>query len=150
VHASGIDDYLAKPIRGSELYRKVAPKKTTAETAGHSAPLPYDRTVAMGVVEGNEELLTTVVGIFCEEVDDLFPRIHEAINQSDAAVLQPTTHTLKPSTASLGVEAARAASLGLETLAKNGDLKNAPELAADLPTRFTELLVALEHEWPHA
>ncbi|MFT4689501.1 MAG: Hpt domain-containing protein [Verrucomicrobiia bacterium] len=121
MHASGIDDYLAKPIRGSELYRKVAPnapKKTTAETAGHSGPLPYDRTVAMGVVEGNEELLTTVVGIFCEEVDDLFPRIHEAINQGDAAVLQPTTHTLKPSTASLGVEAARAASLGLETLAK--------------------------------
>ncbi len=166
--AAGMDDYLAKPIRARELHATVA-RNAPANPLGPQSPveekenvpkigsgsggptadeLPYNRSIALKAVEGNEELLASIVEVFFEEADDLLPVLPSAIKSENARLLERTAHTMKSSCASIGAEAAREAAAKLEEIGGSGDLTDAPTAAADLQQRMDELLRALEREWP--
>lgn len=167
---AGMDDYLAKPIRALELYRTVArnapenplgPRIPTGnaeagkdaktdEPAAESATgkAPYDRTVALKMVQGSEEILAAIVDAFYEETEALMPTIPQALANGDETILTSSAHTIKSSCASLGAESARAVAADLEQLGKQGDLEAAKELATKLENEMNHLIEALEREWP--
>lgn len=169
----GMDDYMSKPIRATELYRTIArnapaspigpdsnvvepslEKKKSAtdlvEPADESAGPVFDRDVAVTNVGGSEELLGTMVEVYYEETDDLLTKLGKSLEDSDAALLERTAHTMKSSAASFGGELVRVAAAELEALAKGGDLGDAAQLADRLKAELKALLAVLEKEWPRS
>jgi two-component system sensor histidine kinase/response regulator len=173
--AAGMDGYLAKPIRARDLYRVVeqsamasemnhaerrlhveqttaAVASTVDDTAARPDPAMDDEPiidpeVALQHVEGSEELLQDMVGIFFEESDEMCRRITQAIAEADAALLERSAHTLKSSSAMFGARRARRAALDLELLGQGGSTDGAKELFEKLRHEVTVLREAVATRW---
>ncbi len=89
--ANGMDGYLAKPVRGEELYEEierfsenlVCPAKTEFDPV-HFRMLASDRDFALGLV-----------GMFREEADSMLENIRSAQETGDARRLEQAAHSLK-------------------------------------------------------
>jgi len=174
--AGGMDGYLAKPIRARDLYRVVEQSGTTAGlteaekkqalsastatvnvqhedqpapkvvTASGEEPI-IDPAVAMQHVEGNEDLIKEMVGIFFEESSDMLKKIEDGIASADAKLVERSAHTLKSSSAMFGAKRARAAAFELEKAGKAGELSRAPELFDRLNEEIEQLRRAVDKQW---
>ena len=165
--ASGMDDYMSKPIRASELYQTIsrnAPESPIGPDAdyqpptrggskknaggGPARPLAFDRATALRTVDGSEEMLAMTVEVYYEETDELLPKLDSALAAGDAELLERASHTMKSSAASIGCESVRESAAQLEALGKAGKLAKAPELVDELKSKLKRLLEDLEKEWP--
>jgi two-component system sensor histidine kinase/response regulator len=124
--AAGMDDYLAKPIRGEDLLAAIA-RLTSART-----PAP-----AYG-----PELLSRMSGVFLEFYPGWLATIREALARGDAAGVMETAHTLKGSVSHFDAGAAEAA-LRLEKIGQGNDLSAAGEALAALEAALDKLRPAL-------
>ena len=174
--AAGMDGYLAKPIRAQDLYRVVeqsgtaaglseAEKKqalssstATVNVQLEDQPAPkavdasgeepiIDPAVAMQHVEGNEDLIKEMVGIFFEESTDMISRIESGIESGDINVVERSAHTLKSSSAMFGAKRARTAAFKLELSGKSGDISEATELFDRLKQEIESLRRAVNDQW---
>ena len=117
--ASGMDEYLSKPIRSKQLaailetlIRNEPPQETSSFSVS-SATLPVvpliDWKSAMEGVDGDRELLKSVVVVFLEESQRLLRDLTLAVQAKDAARVRSCGHSLKG--AMLGVGAFATADL---------------------------------------
>src|SRR5262249_1839716 len=126
--AAGMDGYVSKPIRTSELFAAIAELFPTTSQSSADSELkalcgedtaseeaePEDLTnpveeispsadidweLALANVGGDEKLLQEIVDIFLVESPRLLHEIQQAISQGDARCLQRAAHTLKGSLA---------------------------------------------------
>jgi PAS domain S-box-containing protein len=147
----GMDDYLVKPVRAREIYDKIeslfanrvpAPAATLQRAAEQAPP---DRAsinwgAAMTTVDGDEDLLRSVVEAFLEECPTLIERIRLAIASADAAVLHRAAHTVKGATRTFGVDSASATAAELEELGRRGEFDAARPVFARLELQVDEIL----------
>ncbi|MDI1310991.1 ATP-binding protein [Prosthecobacter sp.] len=130
--ASGMDDYIAKPLRSAELFHVVeqfAKRSATPEPAlaspTSSAPTPPFDLAEFRESTGDEKLMLKLVGIFSEDSQKYLRKAEKALAAGKARPLYEAAHSLK---GMLGVYAARQA---LEIVSKlcddahAGDLKDA-------------------------
>ncbi|MDC8805088.1 PAS-domain containing protein [Halomonas pacifica] len=151
--AAGMDDYVTKPFRAAELYRAVEepPRGVAVDEA---APMPaeptppvpaavgepvHDRAGALANLEGKEALLEEMEALFRGECPALMAEIEAAIAGADSVTLRRAAHTLKGSALVIGARALGAAALRLETLARGGELGEAPAVLTELKARLDEL-----------
>ncbi len=132
VIASGMNDYLAKPIRGRALLDKI--DAVLRGTASPPAPMALmvagtgthaqrklavlDLEEALATVDGDAAHLRMLARLVLEQIDTDLPAIRQLASDQDAVGMKDTAHRLKSSLGSIAAYAAHAACVALETQAK--------------------------------
>ncbi len=150
---SGMDAYVAKPIRPADLFATI---DRFAEEAVLNRPTPAPSSLpektptmeinwpaALDVVQQDKELLGEVVDAVLEEVPQLMTTLHQAIKTDDISTVQRMAHTVKGNMrtfqANSGIEIAEQ----LEREAHEGSLHNAASLAEQLSQKVDAFVAEL-------
>ena len=149
---AGMDAYLTKPVRISELMRmieSVVPgglimdsKKTPQESLVEEQFSKLDQALALSRVGGDMDLLREVVGLFLDDYPKAIEKIRQAIAANDASAVEHNAHSLKGSVSTFGANDVFESALALEKQGRGGDLAGAPVRLA----RLEEALLALRPE----
>jgi len=151
--AAGMDDYLSKPVKREELldaierhsYESPVPEK---ERLARKPPA-LDRAAVLARLDGDEELLAELAGLFIQESPKLLAAIQQAIERADPKGLERAAHALKGSVGNFAVPTAVKAAQTLETMGREGDLAAADAAYAVLQQEiagFVQILQNLESE----
>jgi PAS domain S-box-containing protein len=155
--AAGMDAYLSKPMKETELATMLEQwGPTQADTAALSAPVPtplsqpplpsetpdIDSVLAPDTIAtlqemGDEEdpdFYRNLVEIFVSDATALLDTLYTAAASGDASLLVRTAHTLKGSSSNIGAVKIAALCLELQTQGESGNIEAA--------TRHVERLVA--------
>ena len=157
--ASGMDDYLSKPVSIEDLKRVLSqwisegiPTVPGADKDRSVSALPIlDINVIQGLralqVEG-EDFLGGIIDMYMHEADKLVEQIRIAISRGDAHSLRQAAHTLKGSSAGLGAARLSETCLEIETLAREGQMDDCPVLFTRLEQDYGLTLKMLSQERP--
>lgn len=147
--AAGMDGYVTKPFRATELFRVVERYEPTPvsapavsatavpeqmEAAAEASVLDWDG--ALRNLDGDEALLRELAAMFLVEYPKLMAAIDAAHASGNAAELRRAAHTLKGSAQVIGAAGVGTAAQRLADLGREGKLAPVPEarraLAAEL------------------
>jgi CheY-like chemotaxis protein/HPt (histidine-containing phosphotransfer) domain-containing protein len=144
--ASGMDDYVAKPYGFGDLRRSLS-RCLTAEPAG-DAGLEPSAIEAIRAIDRStgRRVLAGIVAQYLESSEQLSSAMDAAAAQGDAAAVRSAAHTLKGSSAQLGVRDVAARCLDLERRARAGDLSDAVDLIASIRLSLGAVRPQLEAE----
>ncbi|MBS0205974.1 MAG: PAS domain-containing protein [Planctomycetes bacterium] len=104
--ASGMDEYLSKPIRARQIAEKLAilfretaesvPLQTAHAESTSQSTLPIiDWDQALEGIDGDHQLLADVITAFLETLPGTLAAIEAAVRSKQASTLQRLAHTLK-------------------------------------------------------
>ena len=149
--ASGMDDYLSKPIRDRELATalRATPHRTdrpATSASDSSAPAPLDPAALtrLRTIASNEEAFGRLVSSFLDNGATLVAQLTDAAGSGDLEVLRRNAHTLKSNAASFGAVALAEWCGTLETRARSGDATDAEDLVGRIAAAFRDTRAALE------
>ncbi|MDE2586546.1 MAG: Hpt domain-containing protein, partial [Betaproteobacteria bacterium] len=139
---AGMDAYVSKPIQREEFFAAIrgciptgsaTQPEDMVEAAG-TAPVtltegPCDRAEALARLDGDEELFSTLVRMFVDEIPNYRRSLESALDQGDIPTLAREAHTLKGLLGTFSARRGTQFALELETLAKAGSLEGAADLA---------------------
>jgi len=147
--AAGMDDYLSKPIRVSELVAaltKSAPiKPAGGETVSDSAvidPDAFDELVAS--TGGEAAFIGELIDTYLTDAPALFAQMRSALAAADAETFRRAAHSLKSNSASLGALTLSALAKDLEMMGKAANLKGAAAKIAAADVEYVRVQAALE------
>ena len=147
--AAGMDDYLSKPIRVSELVAaltKSSPIKTTGgEIVSESAVIDaaaFDELVSS--TGGEAAFIQELIDTYLTDAPELFAQMRSSLAAGDAETFRRAAHSLKSNSASLGALGLSAQAKELETMGKAGTLEEAPAKVAAAGFEYTRVKAALE------
>jgi CheY-like chemotaxis protein/HPt (histidine-containing phosphotransfer) domain-containing protein len=139
---SGMDDYVAKPIRVEHL--KAALERATSglaaaakESAENPSSLPFEPGTIIEMLpddlsEAAELARQLGDSFFADDAPTRFEKIVGAIRKNDAATTARESHSLKGASGTLGMPLVFAICAGIEQAAKEGDIATAAEHATGL------------------
>jgi HPt (histidine-containing phosphotransfer) domain-containing protein len=132
---SGMDDYIAKPIRIRRLM-EILDQHVDAERVEHRSGSPVTRLVdwdsAMETVGGDRELLCELLEVFISERETMVGEIRSALQARNAADMRRTSHAFKGALNHLGAGAVARIAAELETAGLNDSWEGTDELLARL------------------
>ncbi len=141
--ASGMDDYLAKPLRWPQLIATLerflgtgdspAPAAEAEPPSPEESAPPCDLEAALSQLDGDEELLSEMIGLFLEDAPRRLDHLRRAWENGDQDGVAEAAHALKGMAGHFGAEALRRQAAELERAARSGQAS-----AAELD-RLTEL-----------
>jgi PAS domain S-box-containing protein len=146
--AAGMDGYLSKPVKREELidaverhsYESPAPEK---DRLARKQP-GLDRAAVLARLDGDEELLAELAGLFIQESPKRLSAIQQAIEQDDAKGLERAAHALKGSVGNFVIPTAVKAAQTLETMGREGNLAAADTAYAVLQEEIAGLVQVLQ------
>ena len=146
---AGMDGYIAKPIHASELIQAVelpegAVLAEIAPAAMEDGPLQartYQELVSH--FENDEELTTTLIDLFVENVPQQLTALAGALERGDIRMIGQIAHTIKGTVLNFAAEPAGNAALRLEMIARAGDLAGAQAGAEELERELERLQATL-------
>ncbi len=143
---AGMDDYLTKPIKFSDLFETLEKWSTTCApvpaepSASAGDPLTiFNKSVALEMVAGDTATLQEIADLFLSDCPSLIARISQAINQEDAATLVASAHLLKGSAGYFGSSATSESAAKLEQLGRAEKFTPAADIYAELEQQVTQL-----------
>jgi CheY-like chemotaxis protein/HPt (histidine-containing phosphotransfer) domain-containing protein len=153
----GMDGYVAKPILARELYQAIAelipagpgsgaaagPARPEAAPAPKPGPPILDCAAALEHVGGDRELFHELIEVFLLECPKMLAEVGEAARAGDAARLKRAAHSIKGAVGTLGGKAAFEAALRLETIGRQGDLREVQPARQTLEKAIVQLQQAL-------
>lgn len=86
---------------------------------------PLDREELIELLDGNPDLVVTIVDSFLDDCPDYMDAIREAVETGDATTLEREAHGLKGATGSLRARPASEAASTLEDIGHSGNLAEA-------------------------
>ena len=104
--AAGMDDYISKPIsreRLREVLRGITPNPASSESESLPESL-VDMALLEEQIEGDTELLRTLVSVFEEDQERLLHDLDAALSSGDAEGAETAAHTLKGALGVLGAQ----------------------------------------------
>jgi two-component system, sensor histidine kinase and response regulator len=144
--AAGMDDYVSKPIDGRALLQaingavpqgaepEIAPRRFSADTSAL-----VNRQELMQRLDGNLDLLRTIVSSFLEGAPESLEAIRRAVESNNAESLYNLAHQLKGAVGNFSAAAVNRAALRLETIAQERDLSQAHEAYQELAGMIEQL-----------
>ncbi len=90
-------------------------------------------------VDGDEELIREVLGIFLEDIPGILEELKRGVKEGLPEVVARAAHALKGASANIAANRLREYAYQLEIKAKSEDLAGASDLYASLETEFNEL-----------
>ena len=148
--AAGMDDYVTKPVQPQDLFdaietltcRTTEPEQAPGrveQPSGDSAGGAFDIAMALEAVDGDEELLKKLAGLFTEKHAEWLAEIEHALSNEDCPRLADTAHSLKSAVGTLGCLGAFVAALSLETMGRQADLTGAEQAWQELTEQIAGL-----------
>jgi protein-histidine pros-kinase len=122
--AAGMNDYIAKPFRPSELYARIERRREAASEGTPSAgtpPVDLDDLRRTLADEGMEDLADDLLQTFLRETPRLLVDLTDAGWTDDPARLADVAHALKSSAGAIRAKNLAGTLAALEVSAKNGD-----------------------------
>jgi signal transduction histidine kinase/DNA-binding response OmpR family regulator len=160
--ASGMDDYLSKPIDRAKLAACLEPLLRSTGSTGlmlaikeapavpDSAPQappqphhPVDWEALLESLDGDQEFARDLAGAFIGTGDREIAAIDAALSAGDATALRESAHALKGAAANLRGAAATSAAAQLESAAGSGKSAQFPQLAENLTTEVRRMTAYL-------
>ena len=148
---AGMDDYLTKPIKFSDLF--VALNKWTAvatpepaaaaTTTVAASPAAFNKTLALEMVAGDATTLQEIADLFLQDCPTLISQISQAIATGDSAALVASAHLLKGSTGYFGSTVASESAARLEQLGRAKKLEPAADVYQELEQQVLQLTTEL-------
>ena len=155
--AAGMDEYLSKPIRSKQLaaiLETLMSYETVPETSlrvVRSDVLPVDSlidwTTALEGVDGDRELLKSVIVVFLEESQRLLQELKSAVQAQDTAAVRSRGHSLKGAMLGVGAFATADLAQALEMGAGDGSLQSMTETLEELEQEYGRITAELR-EFP--
>jgi PAS domain S-box-containing protein len=145
---AGMDDYLSKPIRVSELVAALTQVSTLSgggETVTESTvidPAVFDELVAS--TGGDAEFIRELIDTYVTDAPGLFEQMHTALAGGDAETFRRAAHSLKSNSASLGALTLSAQAKELEMMGKEASLEGAAAKIAAADVEYAKVKAALE------
>ena len=124
---AGMDDYVAKPIKPSELSDALGRPFNGTEIA--MAPAPADLSKALERCAGDRELLGALIDVFLTDCPGYLAQLQRDISAADSAALLRSVHTLKSPLGTLGLDVALTLTVELENIGNEQDLTKAAAVA---------------------
>lgn len=157
--AYGMDDYISKPVQleklvealykcqpvdnGKEQLSESLSVAEAAESARHlqsPAESPIDKALAEEMMGPDAaELLAELVPLFIEDATPMLERLQEAAVSKETEPLKRIAHTLKGSSASMGMTAFSNLCLEVERAAKEEQLSDIEKKVAELQEEFEKI-----------
>jgi PAS domain S-box-containing protein len=145
--AAGMDDYVAKPIRGEELaaaLMRVKPLRIQAEASPQAVDISFDAAAHETLRElGGDDFLAEVVDAFVTDAPALVATLQQALDDNDPDELRRAAHTLKSNGSTLGAQRFSELCRELEQRAKSGQLDAASDLVREIEQEYRLLEEAL-------
>lgn len=150
--ASGMDDYLPKPIRQQDLEGLVVkwvPEAVTVTPV--SGPIVMDQSRIAQIMEiGDADLLKELITVYLDELRSFPLEVRTALDAGNLRQVHEVSHKLKGSSANIGIEVVRAACMTMERSSADGDtaavevqLSALVELFARVRDHLTRTLASL-------
>jgi signal transduction histidine kinase/ligand-binding sensor domain-containing protein/CheY-like chemotaxis protein/HPt (histidine-containing phosphotransfer) domain-containing protein len=148
---SGMDAYLAKPLRSQDLFDTLARLAPSAQAAApeddgarHTAAIAsIDLAAMLARMQGDAVLLRELVQLFLEDSPRLIADIRDAIAANDVGRLHRAAHRLKGAASVFTEGAVVQAALRLEQLGHEGKVVEAADRVAELTDAVEALGLAL-------
>lgn len=156
--AAGMDGYLSKPIDPGELAGMLkkwldgngrSPRCETGspgeeKTTGEQAAV-IDYPSLMETCMGRRELAEKLIRMFLDNTGDSLQTLESALQLSDAQTIAATAHSLKGAAGTVSAMAMWDLSARLETMGRENDLAQAPELVHQLWDQLRILKSSVEN-----
>lgn len=161
-----MDDYVSKPIHARRLFdaieavvdvgaengpseESVSEDNAPKDVPPHEAKSPGQQTVdwaeALSIVQGNRQLLRTVVDAILSELPQLMESVRRAIDTEDPDALRIAAHTLKGSLRYFGVTTVADCAFALERMGQTRNLGDMRPALAELEREVAQLVPQLEN-----
>jgi two-component system sensor histidine kinase/response regulator len=140
--AEGMDGYISKPLRPSELFEAVEGLASVVEPEPVPVAAPFDAALALKSVGSDRELLCDIIETFLDECPRLTAALAAALQRGDAATALRAAHTLKGALSTLGASEASSLAQQIETRARVGECSLA-SAHSDLLASLARLAPAL-------
>jgi len=158
--AAGMDDYLAKPIRPSDIRGVIerwapqihpsadrpaaAPDADIAAAVAQAPPAPageppVEMARLVDLTEGSPESMRELIEMFYKQTAQQLNQIEDAVRENKAADVGHIAHSCKGASATLGMTRLAATLLKLEKLGKSGALAGAGEFCAEARREFGDI-----------
>jgi len=134
---AGMDDYLGKPIRRSEL-------RAALERRVDRPVKPLDADVLRNLMEESEIELSELIELFATSAPTSIADMRRALEKSSAADLSMAAHTLKGSCSNLGAIPLRELCAQIEQAGLSGNFDGAVDLIGSAEKELRRLIEALE------
>ncbi len=158
--AAGMDEYMAKPIRGRKLIQMIdeivgfqSSDSIDLETEMQSLQMDFPGQVdwdhAINTVGGDLQLLSELIRVFAHEREVMLNDIEKSIDKHDPQELRRASHSFKGALRHLGAKTAGDIAQCMEDLG-DGNWLAAADLLNELRTCSLDLTVELERFKPGA
>jgi two-component system, sensor histidine kinase and response regulator len=150
---SGFDGYVRKPIHVDSLFEAIDELLPDDPVRSEAAPppppsaaarAPFEISVALDRVGGDEPLLKELIGIFLVECPKWLADLRDARGVSDAKRFTRAAHTIKGAVDNCGASSAFDLALRLERMGHERRLEEAGELIAQIEVELARLSPALD------
>ncbi len=155
--ASGMDDYVSKPIRQSDIAAAIDRWSARADVVVSETPMATNPSLLVDEAvmedlqqladENNPDIVAQLVGMFLQDFPAGLEQIKNAVSGSDPEMLRKTAHLLKGSCKQLGLTALVTLCQHVETCAESKTLEGIERSVADLETKFRETREHLESKY---
>ena len=146
---TGMDDYIAKPIRADALWETIERLVPTGCAISESvgAQLPgvgaFDHAALLSCAHGDLNLAHELADIFLATSPGLLAEIHGAVARADGNTLERAAHSMKSAISYFANAAGIDAAARLEKMGCTGELASANIVAATLEQNVESLVAAL-------
>ena len=142
--ASGMDNYLAKPIRPDELAAALAHAPARATAQASAAVLDSNAFDRLRSIAPNTEMLDRLVTSFLDNGADLLAQLAHAAGSGDVEVVLRSSHTLKSNAATFGATELAELCAKVEAQARAGSLDGTIGRVVAIASAFEAARVALD------
>jgi signal transduction histidine kinase/two-component SAPR family response regulator/HPt (histidine-containing phosphotransfer) domain-containing protein len=149
--AAGMDDYLAKPVRPSDVRTvierwspqlnqpaaappAVPPAAAVVSPAAEESPVETDRLLDLG--GGSPESLRELVELYFQQTTEQLEQLETAVRANQPEAVRHVAHSCAGASATLGMKRLVPLLRELERQGKAGQLTNAEQLCADVAREF--------------
>ncbi len=158
--ASGMDDYISKPVDPLALtrvlHRLLGRAGDSIDDRAGAVPLPepervapvFDKKVLEERLMGDAEVIAHIIDVFLEDTPQRIETLKGCAARSDLDGAGRAAHSIKGAAAGIGGEALRRAALEIEKAGREGNAEGLAVMAMGLEERFEELRRVLDGQAP--
>jgi CheY-like chemotaxis protein/HPt (histidine-containing phosphotransfer) domain-containing protein len=138
---AGMDAYMSKPMTAAVLYATI--DQLLGGELGQTLPVvepSVDLSKALETVEGDKALLAELVQVFNHSYRARVAEVREAIARREDKRLERAAHVLKSEVGLFGAQTAYRLADTLETMGREGHLKNAPRILQEFERELEQII----------